>query len=88
MEAAWRHPKYKKISDSSVPQQTSRFIQTNNYITLSSLSLAYELKKFGLRRLHLEMIANDLFYWSTAKRERGLSYPYDRSIEFSARFSL
>jgi len=34
------------------------------------------------------MIANDLFYWSTAKRERGLSYPYDRSIEFSARFSL
>lgn len=93
----WKQPgdiaKYKKISDSSVPQQTSRFIQTNNYITLSSLSLAYEvpaekLKKFGLRRLHLEMIANDLFYWSTAKRERGLSYPYDRSIEFSARFSL
>ena len=93
----WKQPgdiaKYKKISDSSVPQQTSRFLQTNNYITLSSLSLAYEvpaekLKKFGLRRLHLEMIANDLFYWSTAKRERGLSYPYDRSIEFSARFSL
>ena len=59
--------KYKRISDSSVPMQTSRFVETNNYITLSSLSLAYEvpltfIKRYGLKRLHLEMLANDLFY--------------------------
>ena len=53
--------KYKRISDSSVPMQTSRFVETNNYITLSSLSLAYEvpltfIKRYGLKRLHLEML--------------------------------
>ena len=73
--------------------QTSRFVETNNYVTLNSLTLAYEvpvawIQKFGPKRLHLEMVANDLFYWSSVKRERGLSYPYDRSVELSLRFSL
>ena len=85
--------KYKRISDSSVPMQTSRFVETNNYITLSSLSLAYEvpltfIKRYGLKRLHLEMLANDLFYLSSVKRERGLSYPYERSVEFSVRLGF
>ncbi len=84
---------YKRISDSSVPMQTSRFVQTNNYLTLSSLSFAYEvplslIKKYGLRRLHLELLANDLFYLSSVKRERGLSYPYERSVELSVRLGF
>lgn len=84
---------YKRISDSSTPMQTSRFVQTNNYITLSSLSFAYEvpltfIQKYGLRRLHLEMLANDLFYLSSVKRERGLSYPYERSVELSVRLGF
>ena len=85
--------KYKRISDSSIPMQTSRFVETNNYITLSSLSLAYEvpltfIKQYGLNRLHLEMLANDLFYLSSVKRERGLNYPYERSVELSVRFGF
>lgn len=84
---------FKSIGDRSTPMQTSRFVETNNYVTLNSLTLAYEvpvawIQKFGLKRLHLEMVANDLFYWSSVKRERGLSYPYDRSVELSLRFSL
>lgn len=87
------HTAYKRISDSSVPMQTSRFVQTNNYLTLSSLSFAYEvplafIQKYGLRRLHLEMLANDLFYLSSVKRERGLSYPYERSVELSVRLGF
>ena len=73
--------------------QTSRFVEVNNFLTLSSLSLGYDVpttvsKRLGLNRLRFELIANDLFYWSTVKRERGLSYPYDRSIELSVRLSL
>lgn len=85
--------KYKRIDDTSVPMQTSRFVEVNNFLTLSSISLGYDVpttvsKRLGLNRLRFELIANDLFYWSTVKRERGLSYPYDRSIELSVRLSL
>ena len=91
--AVYEQTAYKRISDSSVPMQTSRFVQTNNYLTLSSLSFAYEvplafIQKYGLRRLHLEMLANDLFYLSSVKRERGLSYPYERSVELSVRLGF
>lgn len=93
----WKTPgtvaKYKRIDDTATPYQTSRFVQRNNYLRMSSLSLSYEvptnfIQKFGLKRMFLELLTNDLFYLSTAKRERGLNYPYDRSFEFSLRFSL
>ena len=93
----WKTPgtvaKYKRIDDTATPYQTSRFVQRNNYLRISSLSLSYEvptnfIQKYGLKRMFLELLTNDLFYLSTAKRERGLNYPYDRSFEFSLRFSL
>lgn len=93
----WKTPgtvaKYKRIDDTATPYQTSRFVQRNNYLRMSSLSLSYEvptnfIQKYGLKRMFLELLTNDLFYLATAKRERGLNYPYDRSFEFSLRFSL
>jgi len=41
-----------------------------------------------LTRLRLELLTNDLFYLSSIKRERGLDYPYARSVEMSVRFSF
>lgn len=41
-----------------------------------------------LNRLRLELMTNDLFYISSVKRERGLTYPYARTVEFSARVSF
>ena len=93
----WKTPgtvaKYKRIDDTTTPYQTSRFVEKNNFLRMSSLSLSYEvptnfIQKYGLKRMFLELLTNDLFYLSTAKRERGLNYPYDRSFEFSLRFSL
>ena len=93
----WKKPgdyaKYRNIADYSVPQQTSRFVQVNNYLTLQSLSVAYEftpwqIRKLGLSRMRLELLTNDLFYLSSIKRERGLDYPYARSVEMSVRFSF
>ena len=93
----WKKPgdyaKYRNIADYSTPQQTSRFVQVNNYLTLQSLSVAYEftpwqIRKLGLSRMRLELLTNDLFYLSSIKRERGLDYPYARSVEMSVRFSF
>lgn len=93
----WKKPgdyaRYRNIADYSTPQQTSRFVQVNNYLTLQSLSVAYEftpwqIRKLGLTRMRLELLTNDLFYLSSIKRERGLDYPYARSVEISVRFSF
>ena len=93
----WKQPgnyaKYRNIADYSTPQQTSRFVQVNDYLTLQSLSVAYDftpwqIRKLGLTRLRLELLTNDLFYLSSIKRERGLDYPYARSVEMSVRFSF
>lgn len=93
----WRKPgdqsKYKDIADRTIPLQTSRFVETNNFLTLKSLSLAYDIPSkvtdmFKLKRMRVEFITNNLFYLSSVKQERGLSYPYDRSFELSLRFTL
>ena len=87
------HASYKNIADASVPMQTSRFVAVNNFLDLSSVSLAYDfkpidLKYFSLKNMRLELLANDLYHFSTIRRERGLSYPYARSIEMTIRFTL
>lgn len=93
----WRQPgdlaRFRRIDDKSSPYQTSRFVETEHYLTLRSLSLAYEsdaawLQKWHLRKARIELLANDLFYLSTVKRERGLDYPYARSLECNLRLSF
>ncbi len=93
----WKQPgdyvKYRDIAFTGTPNQTSRFVGVNNYLTLQSLSVAYEfntwqIRSLGLSRLRLELLTNDLFYLSSIKRERGLDYPFARSVEMSLRFSF
>lgn len=93
----WTHPgdkaSYKDIADSRVPMQTTRFVSVHNFLELSTLSLAYDfkpidLKYFNIRNLRLELMANDIFHYSSIKQERGLSYPYARSVEMTIRFTL
>ncbi len=73
--------------------QTTRFVSVHNFLELSTLSLAYDfkpidLKYFNIRNLRLELMANDIFHYSSIKQERGLSYPYARSVEMTIRFTL
>lgn len=93
----WTQPgdkaSYKDIADSTVPMQTTRFVSVHNFLELSTLSLAYDfkpidLKYFNIRNLRLELMANDIFHYSSIKQERGLSYPYARSVEMTIRFTL
>ena len=79
---------FKSIKDKSRTMPTSRFIEDNNYVTLSSLNLSYEfapfsIKKLKVDRLKLSLIGNDLIRCSTVKMERGLTYPFARTFTFS-----
>ena len=68
---------------------TSRFVQKNNELYLSSINLGYDfykqawLKKLGLEYLKLSFTANDLVRMSSIKIERGTNYPYARTFSFS-----
>jgi TonB-linked SusC/RagA family outer membrane protein len=82
--------KYKKIIwTPSITYPTSRFIEKNNELLLSSLTCYYDfkyqswLRKIKVERLKLSFYMNDLFRLSTVKTERGLDYPYARSFSFS-----
>lgn len=68
---------------------TSRFVQDRNEFSLSNLSLYYDfyrhgfLKKWGMERLRVSAYANELFVLSSIDIERGTSYPFARSFNFS-----
>lgn len=69
---------------------TSRFVQDENVLSLSSLTLSYDfntdwLKKIYLKTLRLELSTNEIFRVSSVKLERGTSYPFARSVNFSLR---
>lgn len=70
-------------------QPTSRFVQDRNELDLSSVSLSYDfyrhafLKKMNMERLKLSFYMNDVFKISSIDIERGLSYPFARSFNFS-----
>lgn len=69
-------------------QATSRFVQDRNDLTLSSVNLSYDMfrhniKKLGLETLRFSLYMNDVYTWSSIKIERGTSYPFARSMNFS-----
>ena len=85
--------KFKKVSDVSVTNPTSRFIEKENYIQLQSLSIGYDfscdkLREIGIQRLKLSAIGNDIFTSSTVKMERGTSYPFARPFSLSAQLTF
>ena len=94
----WKQPgdnaKFKSVGDFSETKATSRFIFKDNTFYASSLNLGYEFptewskKYLSLSYLSINGYLEDLFYWSTIKRERGTDYPFARkfSISLTARF--
>lgn len=94
----WRNPGdisyFKAISQTSVTPQSSRFVQRNNNITGESISFGYTfdrqtwLKKAGLSTVNLTAIANDIFQVSSVLRERGVDYPFAKTVSMSLRASF
>jgi TonB-linked SusC/RagA family outer membrane protein len=64
---------------------TSRFVQTNNFVNLQSISLSYVIpqkytRKWKMQNTRIGLIANDIARWSSITIERGLDYPFARNF--------
>lgn len=89
----WKNPgnisKFKSILESSYTRPTSRFVEDQNDLTLSSVNIAYDMKelnfmrKVPFERLRLSFYMNDIATFSSIKIERGTDYPFARSFSFS-----
>lgn len=88
----WSSPgqeaQFKGISMLQKTERSSRFVMDENTFTGESFSIGYEftqpfIKKAGLSSLTLQAIMNDVFRASTVKAERGIDYPFARTVSFS-----
>ena len=67
---------------------SDRFVENDNELWLSSMQFTYDMTSTLLQKLHLQKMyvslgLSDLFRLTTAKYERGTSYPYSRSVNAS-----
>ncbi|MBR1466792.1 MAG: SusC/RagA family TonB-linked outer membrane protein [Bacteroidaceae bacterium] len=81
---------YKHISSTPTTTYAStRFVQRNNMLDLTTLSAYYDFKyckwlqRIKLERLKATFYMNDVFHLSSVKAERGLNYPYAHTFSFS-----
>lgn len=93
----WKKPgdvaKYKDIADTSRPEQTDRFAEKENTLTLGSLNFSYEFnekvcKTLKVRNLRTGVNFTDLLRFSTVKIERGTDYLYSQGFEFYMNVTL
>lgn len=75
---------------SNSPEST-RFLMTENRLTLGSLAIGYRLRdekipflrKLNISVINLTFTTNELFHLSTIRQERGLDYPFARSYNLA-----
>lgn len=92
----WQKPgdmaQFKDIANSASTPMSSRFVQRNNVLSLQTVNIGYDFyeiaSKLHLEGLRLSLYANDLFWLSTIKQERGTAYPFTRSYTFALSFSF
>lgn len=88
LQQRWKNPgdiaMYKSIADQTTTQLTTRFVQKENTLRLSSVNVNYDfmkvkLAKYRIQRLRLNFSTNDMFRLSTIRMERGTDYPFART---------
>ncbi|WP_256006871.1 SusC/RagA family TonB-linked outer membrane protein [Pedobacter deserti] len=89
----WKKPGdvafFKNIADQGITRLSSRFVEDNNQLTLGALNVTYELdrmvavRRTGISRLRVGLSSNELFTIQSMQIERGTSYPFSRSIQFT-----
>ena len=92
IEDTWKKPgdnaKFRAISTTADTPMSSRFVADNNVFSGESISVGYEsqgkwLKSVGASSLTVRAYMNDIFRISTVKNERGIDYPFARSVSMS-----
>lgn len=89
----WKKPgdkaKFKSISLTESTPMSSRFVMKENYLSIESVRLGYQFDSKWLKKalrissLNINMYMNSIARFSTLEDERGLYYPFARSISFS-----
>ncbi|MBD0833448.1 SusC/RagA family TonB-linked outer membrane protein [Aestuariibaculum sediminum] len=89
----WQNPgdvtQFKSISNFDNVGLSSRFIQEENVIIGESINIGYQFENqswmdtIGLKRLKLNAYMNDIFRISSITAERGIDYPFARTVSFS-----
>lgn len=79
---------YPSLKETKSDQHSARFVEKENYLNLSYISLGYEFEKdwlnnVGLKRLSLSISMNDVARFSTVRQERGINYPFARGFSFT-----
>ena len=84
----------KALSDrNETTRPTSRFVQDNNILEFNSLTLGYDFRSDLIRKIRLSMLRlqfnmKDIAHFSSVKQERGLSYPFARTFNFTLNASF
>ena len=88
----WQKPgdkaKFKSIKETSSTPMSSRFVRTENTFAGESISVGYEsnakwVQYIGAEGITFRAYMNDIFRLSSFKEERGIDYPFARTISFS-----
>ena len=88
----WKNPgdraKFKGISLTDSSPISSRFVQKNDYITIESVRVAYEFEQRWMQKvpfsgMTVSAYMNDICRFATIKDERGIDYPFARSVSFA-----
>lgn len=94
----WKKPgdisRFKGIDLLGSTPMSSRFVQTESMLSGESVSFGYNfqtqkwLSRFGLSALRMNAYMNDIFRLSSVRSERGIEYPFARSVSFSLNASF
>jgi len=93
----WKNPgdraKFKNIADLGTSQVSSRFIQDDNTLDLTSVYFSYDFapsvySRLAMKHLRIAFTSNDVYHWSSLKIERGIDYPFARSFTLSLQTSF
>ena len=94
----WRKPGdvsfFKDVASTTVTQLSTRFVEDNNQLNFASLNIAYDLeriraiKALGFSRLRAGLNMNEVFVLSSVEIERGTTYPFARSFQFTLQASF
>ncbi|WP_164974237.1 SusC/RagA family TonB-linked outer membrane protein [Filimonas effusa] len=94
----WKKPGdqslYKDIAVHTDTKPTTRFVQDLNELLFSSVSVGYDfgnmrwIRRMGASRMNFMINMNDLGRISSVKTERGLDYPFARTISGSLQITF
>jgi hypothetical protein len=80
---------FKGLLVTETTNKTSRFVQDENTLNCQNINVKYDIKsnklknKPGVELITISGNMSDVFYLSSVKRERGLSYPFSRQFSIS-----